>query len=377
MPDIGHSTWNLYNSRTEEERSDVSVSSHLLGKFSSEWFKSKILFGVDYSRISENSATRLEGPVGAVDLLSPGSWPAYFRPSGLPAIEGDNVYRTYGAFAQLQTTVADRLHLLGGLRLARLEIDQHSPTMLRRDDTAKTKLLPRVGAVFDLTSQFSIFADYSEGMKGNPFYLYSGPALPEVSRQYEAGIKFDLDYGLSGSAAAFQIERSNVPVSDPSDPYRLTSLAAGEQRSRGFDTEITWQSDSHWKIMANYAYVDADLTRDIPGGAQAGNKLAAIPRHSGGLWIDYSFGDGFLSGWSAGAGLYAASGAPLNLENTYKAEAYITADAAIRYKKDGFSAGIVVKNITDEKYYLPYMYLIGGVASAPGRTALLNVTQRF
>ena len=91
---------------------------------------------------------------------------------------------------------ADRLHLLAGVRVARLEIDQQSITYGRNDYTAKTKLLPRIGAVHDVTDQFSIFADYSEGIKGNPSYFYSGAAVPETSKQYEAGVKFDFGNGL-------------------------------------------------------------------------------------------------------------------------------------------------------------------------------------
>ncbi|GAA4158875.1 TonB-dependent receptor [Shinella granuli] len=378
-PDAGASSWNLYNIAVDEEREEFAISSHVVGDFSSEMFDNKVVMGADYSRMSERATMYMDMmPAGTVDFLNPGGWPDYVKPTGIAMSDGDNVYQTLGAFAQLQSTYADRLHLLAGLRLSRLEIDQNSPTYGRTDITAKTKLLPRVGAVFDITDEFSVFASYSEGMKGNPFYFYSGPAVPETSKQYEAGIKFDLDYGFSGSAAVFQIERSNVPVTDPADPMMLTSLAIGQQRSRGFDTELSWQPDEHWKVMANYAYVDAELTKDIPGGASAGNKLNQIPRHSGGLWIDYSFGDdGPLSGWSTGAGIHAASGAPTDLMNIYKTEAYITADAAIRYKHDGFSANLIVKNLTDEKYYLPFQYLTGGVAAAPGRSVYLMISQRF
>lgn len=378
-PDAGGSSWNLYNQAVEEEREEFAISSHILGEFSSGQFENEVLAGVDYSWMSERAIMYMDRmPAAVVDLLNPGGWPKYVRPTGFAMSNGDNVYRTYGSFGQIQSTYADRLHFLAGLRLSRLEIDQNSLTYDRTDYTAKTKLLPRIGAVFDITDQFSVFADYSEGMKGNPFYFYSGPAVPETSKQYEAGIKFDLDNGLSGSAALFQIERSNVPVTDPNDPTMLTSLAIGQQRARGFDTELTWQPDEHWKVMANYAYVDAELTKDIPGGASAGNKINAIPRHSGGLWVDYTFGeDSTLAGFSAGAGLHAASGAPLALDNLYETESYVTADAAVRYKKDGFSANLVVKNLTDEQYYLPYAYLVGGVASAPGRSFYLTISQRF
>ncbi len=380
-PDAGPSSWNLYNTAVNENREEFAVSSHMLGEFSSGAFDNKILLGADYSWMHEQAVMYLDTmkPEGSVDLLSPGDWPAYVKPTAIAMTDGDNIYRNYGTFAQLQSTYAERLHLLAGLRLARLEIDQASPHYGRSDYTGKTRPLPRLGVVLDVTDQFSLFADYSEGMKGNPFLFYSGSPVPEMSRQYEVGIKLDFDNGLSGSAALFQIDRSNVPVADPADPMMLTSLAIGQQRSRGFDTELIWQPDEHWKLMANYAYVDAELTDGIPGGAPAGNSINAIPRHSGGLWVDYSFGeDGKLKGWSAGAGIHAATGAPLALDNVYETKGYATADAAIRYRSEnGFSANLTVKNLADEKYYQPYAYLVGGVAAAPGRGVYLTLSQRF
>ena len=217
-PDAGASAWSLYNSEVDEDREEIAISSSLLGEFSSGLVDNKLLLGVDFSRLSEAAIMYFDGPVGTVDLLNPGPWPTFTRPTGMAMTDGDNVYRTYGTYAQVQSTIADRLHLLGGVRLARLEIDQYSPTYLRSDYTANTKLLPRVGAVFDITEQVSVFADYSEGMKGNPFVFYSGAAQPETSRQYEAGVKFDLEYGLSGSAAVFNIDRSR-PDRHSSHPH--------------------------------------------------------------------------------------------------------------------------------------------------------------
>lgn len=62
--------------------------------------------------------------------------------------------------------------------------------------------------------------------------------------------------------------------------------------------------------------------------------------------------------------------APTDLANTYKTDSYITADASLRYKHDGFSANLTVKNLTDERYYVPFQYLTGGVAAAPGRASI-------
>lgn len=372
-PDLGSSTWSLANYEGHDSYDEFSVSSHILGEFDTGSFENKLLLGADYSSLKEDLTSSIDYYIGSVDLTNPGSWPEFTTPVSAPTVQ-NNQYLTYGAFAQLQSTYADRLHVLASLRLARVEIDQNS-TATGEDYTGKTKLLPQLGAVYDLTDQVSIFADYGQGMKGNPFYAFSEKAQPEFSRQYQAGLKFEFDNGFSGSAAVFQIERKNVPVLDTST--LSTFLPIGNDRSRGVDAELTWQPDDHWKIIANYAYVDAELTKDIPDAA-AGNHLIMIPSHSGGVWASYSFGEnGPLKNWTIGAGLHAASGSYANPSNSYKTESYVTTDAAIGYKKNGFSANLVVKNLTDEKYYLPYQYLTYGVAPAAGRSAFLTISQRF
>jgi len=294
-PDAGASTSSLYNSEVDEDREEIAISSSLLGEFSSGLVDNKLLLGVDFSRLSEAAIMYFDGPVGTVDLLNPGPWPTYTRPTGMAMTDGDNVYRTYGTYAQVQSTIADRLHLLGGVRLARLEIDQYSPTYLRSDYTANTKLLPRVGAVFDITEQVSVFADYSEGMKGNPFVFYSGAAQPETSRQYEAGVKFDLDYGLSGSAAVFNIDRSNVPRPQrsfrPDEPrHRAATRAVSTQNSPGsrMNTGRSWPTTPMWMLNSQRIFPAAPRRaarstpfRPIRAGCGSTMPLAKAPSKAG------------------------------------------------------------------------------------------------
>jgi iron complex outermembrane receptor protein len=209
-------------------------------------------------------------------------------------------------------------------------------------------------------------------MKGNPFVFFSGTPQPEQSKQYEGGIKFNTAFGLSGSAALFQIDRTGVPVS-----VGLTSVADGEQRSRGFDTDILWQPDRNWQVLANYAYVDATLTKAVPGVAPAGNQLNIVPPNSGRLWVNYRFGPGTLAGWRIGAGVYAASSAYIDLANTFKTEGYYTADATVGYESRYFDASVTVRNLTGQNYYTPFLYFGGRVAPGDERSVLARVTLKF
>ncbi|ABN78650.1 TonB-dependent siderophore receptor [Cereibacter sphaeroides] len=374
-PDAGATDWALYNSYVPGEQTEYSVNTSFEGRFGTGAWDHVLLFGADYSRIEDYSLMYMDF-AGNNDLANPGDWPAWTMPSTLAMGEGDGTYTTSGAFVQMQSS-AGRLHLLGGLRLAHLETIYDSEGYGRRDRLEETRLLPRIGAVYDLADRWSAFASYSEGMKANAFYFYASTPKPELSRQAEIGLKFD-GGALSGSIAAFRIERENVPVTDPTDPTFLTSITEGQQRSQGVELDAVWQPGGAWKVMANYAYTDAALTADVPLGAPAGSKLPGVPRHSGGIWLDYDARKDRGDGWRAGAGLQAVSSAPLDQMNSYETAGHATVNGSASFTQDGTTYALAVKNLFDTDYDLPmYGYMGGRVVPGAERQVLLNVSKRF
>ncbi len=372
--------WNLLNVAVYQQQQEVTLVTSSLFKFSFGPTENKLLLGADYSRVTDTG--NMYGnyndlsTLGYVNLLNP-SFPSYVAPgSGVNnanlILGGDNTYITSGAYVQLQTTAWERIHVLGGLRVANLGIENVSPASQTFQNTDASAILPRAGAVIDIVGGFSLFADYTQGLNGNPFTFYVGAPTPEHSEQVEAGAKFDLGYGFTGSAAAYEINRTGVPV--------FTGVGyegIGKQRSRGAETDLLWQPNSNWKVLASYSYVNAILLNDIPGTAPAGSTLNIVPPHSGRLWVNYSFGPGPLDGWSIGAGVYAASNAYVDLADVYQTKGYFTVDANLGYVKDNFAASITVKNLTGEHYFVPYNYYGGRVWTGDPRSVAGKVSWKF
>lgn len=353
-------SWNVLNIDLFQEQDEFSLNGTVTGKFESENIKSTILVGADYSKVSDKGAMLGDGNdiflIPPVDLTAP-AFPAYVYPANTPFntfVDGVNTYTTKGIYAQVQSTLWENVHVLGGVRLANLQIDNVSPAFGLNQTSDTTRALPRVGAVVDVTSEISLFADYSEGMKGNAFSFFLGEPVPEESDQIEAGVKFEFANGITGTAAFFELNRTGVPVGFP-------AVANGEQRSRGFDIDMTWQADDNWFVLANYAHVEAELTKDAGGGV-AGNQLNTVSPDSGRLWVSYRFTRPGYRGLSAGAGIYAASGAYVDLANVYETDGYYTVDAKVGYDDEDIAASIAVKNLTNETYFVPYTYLGGRVA---------------
>ncbi len=370
-PFVG-TTWYLYNTDMLQKQEERSFLGNATAKFNYGPTKNTLLFGADHSDLDDRGFMDFKLS-GNVDL----SRPSFNVPYSQPGAGVDNQFvtnTTYGGYTQLQSTIYDRLHLLASVRAAHVGIDY---TTLQGVNLSggKTKILPRAGGVFDLTDEFSLFVNYSEGMRGQPFRNFVGAPEPEESTTIEGGLKFNIAHQLTGQIAGYQIDRSNVAVTDPTD-LRRRNKAAGQQRSRGVETDLTWQATEALSILANYAHTDAEFTDNL-AGVPEGNKLALVPENSGRLWVDYRFQQPAIKGLSIGGGVYAQGQAYLSNNNTFKSGGYHSFDASIAYEYQHYKLAATVKNLTDERYFQPYGYFDGRVIPSEGTSAYVTGSVKF
>lgn len=395
-PVPGTSEWEIFASEVKQEQEEFSINPNLQARFAAGPTRNTLLLGADYSRITDRGhhysdtygnlfyIFGLAPPLTTVDLLNPSYPIRYVDPSPSTATEFaafgdiDNLYVTKGAYSQIQTSLYDRVHLMAGLRVASIDVDYVDllPELAGGSavvtTTDKTKVLPRIGAVVDIVDGLSVYASYSQGMRWAGFLAPpSGTLEPEESEQRELGLKFNLASNLSGTVAVFDIDKTNVPAS-----FTPTSTVFASQQARGAEADLLWQPTENWRILASYGYVEAIYATDL-GAIPAGNRLAAVPEHSGRLWVNYAFDEPLLRGWSVGAGVYAASGAYVDSANTWKTEPYFTVDAKIGYENEQFAATFNVKNLTDEFYFEPYPWFEGQVSPGADRQFFGTVAYKY
>lgn len=374
MPDLPPSVFGIFNSKLSEDTTELSINSNVVAKFATGPAQHRVLLGADFNRVTDKGYLNAE-LAGLVDFDNP-VFPPYTDPPLGPFTtfgNPDNLYRQGGVTLQLQSTLWERVHILGALRLAYVDIKSRDLTLGTEFHTKETKLLPRIGVAVDVFEGFTVFASYVEGLRAVPFFNGANAPKPEESRQYEAGVKFNFGFGLSGSAAVFELTRRNVATADPANPF--LQVQTGEQRARGFEADLVWQPDKHWAFLAAYTYLDAEIVKD--NTLASGNRLTFAPKHSGRLWGRYLFTDGPLQGLSLGAGLTALSKQAVTLTNDYFTDGYVIFDAAAAYEWRNLYVAVTGKNLTDRKYFVPYPYFDGRVAPADGRTAYATLGVRF
>lgn len=178
---------------------------------------------------------------------------------------------------------------------------------LRRDraDNENTRVLPALGTA---TQTYSQSASKTTGRLGGvylfesgwaPYVSYSTSFAPEIGRdirgellkpstgrQLEAGLRYQPDNGnLSYTASVFNLVRKNVTTAATLDPDSL--VQSGEVQSRGLELEARADILRNLSVVAQYTYLDSEITRSNNGDQGLAQQGAV--RHSASVWAKYGF----------------------------------------------------------------------------------------
>ena len=361
----------------------TTVQSHYLqnelhGNFTTGSIKHKTIIGIELGR--ENSSATASGDFGG-DTSTPGafSYINIFNPNDRlflnPALtkfsDSSTQNNIFGAYFGDQVDLLDNLHVHFG---GRFDIFDQTVTNRPDDFTAtgsqntqtNSAFSPSVGVAYQPWKPITLFANYTEsfGPQSAGSRSISGtPFNPERGKSYEGGIKYQAFEGrLRSTVALFDTRKKNVLTADPLNGF-FFSVATGEQRSKGVEFDITGQILPGWDVIANYAYIDTRVTKDLlfAEGSRAPN--AAL--HQGSLWTTYFFQEGVVKGFGAGVGMYAQGKRngifqcqdPANCQAPFEMAGYVRMDAAVYYRKQevfnktNLLAAINFTNVLDHRYF--------------------------
>ncbi|MEM9621014.1 MAG: TonB-dependent receptor [Pseudomonadota bacterium] len=289
------------------------------------------------------------------------------------------------------------LHVLLGLRYARSGFDdlvsldeQGNSSFIPVGDEDQSKWVPRVGFVYDLTDEHSLFFSYGESFKP-PFSSsrdINGNFIsePETGKQFELGWRGQLfDGRLSGTVAAFELTKENIIV-DSGVP-NVSSLA-GEQRSRGIELDVNGQVIDGWEMYLSYAYTDTEVIDAGSSAQNEGERLPGVPDHKLVWWNNFSLDWTGITGLRFGYGIEYVSeslAATVDFSTLSFGSALVPAqgtvhNANLSYARSTDFGDLTVnlgfKNLTDRKYVLNTSNVIGAKRGQP-RTVLLTAGVAF
>ena len=116
------------------------------------------------------------------------------------------------------------------------------------------------------------------------------------------GLKWNVFPTLLYTAAAYNLNRYNVPLPVPNNPGFF--ILSGSNTIRGFETSLTGYVTDRWQSVLGYSYTDARVTSATSPTIVAGNRIQLVPFNQFSWWNKYQF----TPIWSASVGLIYFSG---------------------------------------------------------------------
>ena len=270
----------------------------------------------------------------------------------------DQITIQTGYFAATRLSVSDELKVVLGSRVSDWErTGQNYGTEM--DYSESGVVTPYAGVLYDLTSQHTLYASYTEIFQPQNYQDRNGEYLdPVTGKNYELGLKSRFfDDNLHATATLFRTQEDDVAIDDPDfvpDPESnqlAAYIAADGVVTEGYELELVGDLSEQWQISASYTRFEA--TQDDTDGSLntvntrfPGELLRLFTTYR---WDRLTLGGGVnWEGRSYTEVTNTGTGEPATVEQ----EAYALVNVMARYRFDErLSAQLNVDNLFDETYY--------------------------
>jgi catecholate siderophore receptor len=288
------------------------------------------------------------GPINFVH-----QYPGFFSP-GVTTADSNSQYQLdlQSAYARDTIEITRFLQLIAAVRVDRFDetaLDLNTKTSRNRVDKLVS---PADAVIFKPTDNLSIYYAYSVSYlpsSGDQFSAFTDGSVilaPQGFFQKEVGVKWNPLPQLIYSAAAYDLIRTNVPLPDPNNPGFF--ILSGENRIRGFETELRGYVNDRWQSWLGYAYTDARVSSDTSATIRAGNRIQLVPFHQFSWWNKYQIDPV----WSASLGAVYFSDSYASSDDTVYLPGFLRFDAGVYAQIDAiWKAQLTIENIFNKGYW--------------------------
>jgi catecholate siderophore receptor len=353
-PDRTRVALSAYNNATE--RLNLFNQTDVTSQLSTGRFRHVLLAGIELGRQgTDNLRNTGYFDNGATTVLVPFEAPIVSSPVAFhqSATDANNRLRTSVAAAYLQDQIELRKWVLVMAGVRGDSFDLRYRNNRTGDDLRRVDRLwsPRAGLVVKPIVPLSIYGSYtvshlpSSGDQFSSLTTVTEQVKPERFVNYETGVKWDLNPGLSLTMSVYRLDRTNTRSTDPNDPTRI--VQTGSQRTNGYEAGLSGRPASHWQIAAGYSYQSAFVT-SATTAAPAGARVAQVPRHNSSLWNMYQIHPKL----GLGVGIVQRTDMFAAIDNLVTLPGYIEAEAAMYVTlTPNLRAQANVDNLFNRVYY--------------------------
>jgi catecholate siderophore receptor len=354
----------------ETARDNLILQTNLVSEFALGGLVHTLLIGAEYA--NQQSANARHDNVFS-DTNDDQTTIAVTRPLALPAFAFSNPVRNrrsdvqvLSVYAQDQVDLGQNFKLIAGLRFDRFEIDVNDLRNAARFSRADEEISPRIGIIYKPMENVSAYASYSKSFlprSGDQFLELSDASAqlePEEFNNQEIGIKWDMQSGLSLTAALFRLDRDTTErTADGEDSFVTTS------ETQGFEVQLGGQATDRWRVDIGYSYLDAELA-DGSTGSQ-------VPAHMFSVWNRYDVS----SQLGFGLGVIYQDEQFASASNAVSVPDFTRVDAGVFYTmRNGTVLQLNIENLLDEDYF-PAAHNNNNISPGAPLNARFSVKTRF
>ncbi len=375
--------YGIYDFRSPDDtRRDDEIQAAMTGLFDTGGLANELTFGTSAFRRVVDNRVPINQWIGTGNInQEPENFPRYDGKLNPSHRRLDS--RQYGLFLTDTIRFNEQWQTVLGGREVRLDERAYDTNGDESRHTQQYVFLPQAALIYKPIENLSLYTSYSKGLSLGgtaPWYALNNldTLAPTVSRQIEAGVKYDWRR-ISFAAAIFQT-RQAYQYAKPDDAGAFTYVQQGQQKNTGLELSANGWATERLQIAASVAAIRARVTGSGTPEYE-GHQAINVPKLRASLYADYALpwvdGLALLGGVQYSANKYA------NRTGDVEVGDYAIVNVGSRYttRLDGYETvfRLSVDNLFDKRYwrdageYMGDDYLFQG---AP-LTARLSATVNF
>ena len=342
-----------YRSPDDTRRND-EIQAAMTGLFDTAGMGHELTFGTSAFRRVIDKRKSVNEYIGSGNIDQD---PETFLPTDKPLNDSHRRLdsRQYGLFVTDRISFNEQWQTVLGGREVRLDEKSFDQNGLQERHTQQYEFLPNAALIYKPMANLSLYTSYSKGLSLGgeaPWYASNDGEIlaPTVSRQIEAGVKYDWRR-ISFAAAVFQT-RQAYQYAKPDSAGDFTYVQQGQQKNTGLELSANGWATERLQIATSVAAIRARVNGS--GTPQyEGHQTINVPKLRASVYADYALP--WVNGLAVLGGVqYSAS---KNASRTGNVEVgdYALVNIGSRYttKVEGYETvlRLSVDNLFDKRYW--------------------------
>ncbi|WP_340052063.1 TonB-dependent siderophore receptor [Pseudomonas proteolytica] len=342
-----------YRSPDDTRRND-EIQAAMTGLFDTAGIGHELTFGTSAFRRVIDKRKSVNEYIGSGNIDQD---PETFLPTDKPLNDSHRRLdsRQYGLFVTDRISFNEQWQTVLGGREVRLDEKSFDQNGVQERHTQQYEFLPNAALIYKPMANLSLYTSYSKGLSLGgeaPWYASNDGEIlaPTVSRQIEAGVKYDWRR-ISFAAAVFQT-RQAYQYAKPDSAGTFTYVQQGQQKNTGLELSANGWATERLQIATSVAAIRARVNGS--GTPQyEGHQTINVPKLRASVYADYALP--WVNGLAVLGGVqYSAS---KNASRTGNVEVgdYALVNIGSRYttKVEGYETvlRLSVDNLFDKRYW--------------------------